>query len=113
MIIFHNMRDVPVVASEPTVRPVAWRIVRSSAGSSHLVAVVQSGSLRMTSALQTANEASRTVVTASGRVYELDTGPADDPQTVGLLMARARLELRDGCEDVSDEVWNRMLKSIQ
>ena len=113
MIIFHNMRDVPVVASEPTVRPAAWRVVRSSAGSWHLVAIVQSGSLRVTSALQTAECASRTVVTGSGRVYELDVGPANDPQTVGMLMARARLELHDGCEDISDEVWRQMLQSTQ
>jgi len=111
MIIFYNMRDVPVVANEPTVRPVAWRIVRSSAGSSHLVAVVQSGSLRMTSALQKAVAASRTVVTASGRVYELDAGPAEDPQTIDMLMARARLELHDDCEDVSAQIWSQMLQS--
>lgn len=113
MIIFHNMRDVPVVENEPTVRPVAWRIVRSSAGASHLVAVVQGGSLRMTSALQAADVASRTVVTGSGRVYELDAGPADDPQTIVMLMARARLELHDDCEDVSVQIWKQMLRLTQ
>ena len=113
MIIFHDMRDVPVVANEPTVRPVAWRIVRSSAGATHLVAVVQSGSLRMTSALRNADVASRTVVTEAGRVYELDAGPADDLQTVDMLMARACLELHDSCEDVSAEIWSQMLQSAQ
>ena len=113
MIIFHNMRDAPVFANEPTVRPLAWRIVRTSAGPSHLVAVVQSGSLRMTSTLQTADVASRTVVTESGRVYELDAGPADDPQTVCMLMARARLELHDDFEDVSAEIWSQMRRLTQ
>jgi hypothetical protein len=113
MIIFHNMRDVPVLASEPTVRPLAWRIVRSSTGSSHLVAVVHSRSLRMTSPLQNADVVSRTVITQSGRVYELDAGPADDPQTVVMLMARARLELHDDCEDVSVQIWNQMLRLAQ
>jgi hypothetical protein len=46
-------------------------------------------------------------------VYELDAGPADDPQTVVMLMARARLELHDDCEDVSVQIWNQMLRLAQ
>jgi hypothetical protein len=67
----------------------------------------------MTSPLQNADVVSRTVITQSGRVYELDAGPADDPQTVVMLMARARLELHDDCEDVSVQIWNQMLRLAQ
>jgi hypothetical protein len=67
----------------------------------------------MTSALKTANLTSRTVITESGRVYELDAGPANDPQIIGVLMAWTRLELRDDCKDVGSEIWNQMLRSAQ
>ncbi len=113
MFIFHNVRDAPAVASQPTVHPVSWRIVRTSAGFCHLVAVMQSGSVRMTSALQTADGPSHTVVTSSGRVYELDEGPAQNLQVVSMLIARARLELSDDCEDVSAQVWGQMMQSTQ
>ena len=113
MTFFLNVREAPVVASEPRVRPVSWRIVRTPLGAQHLVAVVQSGSLRLTSPLKEMDRHSRTVVTESGRVYELDAAPADDLPTVASLMLRARLELHDGFEDISAEVWECMLASTQ
>ncbi len=67
----------------------------------------------MTSALRNADVDSCTVVTESGRVHKLDAGPADDPQTIDMLMARARFELHDSYQDVSAEIWSQMLKSTQ
>ena len=110
MIVFHNMRSAPEVASEPNVRPGAWLIIRTEAGSNHLVAALQNGSLRLTSALMEIHVSARIAVTASGRVYELDEAPADDAETVSLLMARAQLDLQGSCEDVSVKVWSELLR---
>jgi hypothetical protein len=113
MTIFHNMREAPTVERESNVRPTAWRIVRTPVGACHLVAVLDSGSLRLTSALQVTHVAYRTAITQSGRTYQLDAGPARDPVSIAQLLARARLELGDDYEDVSDEVWNQMVRASQ
>jgi hypothetical protein len=105
MLVFHNRRDAPSVTEQPTVVPAAWRIVRTQDGAAHLVAMVEGGSLRLTSALIRVDSASRTVTTASGRLYELGAVPAQDPGIISMLIARALLDFAGGVEDVTLELW--------
>jgi hypothetical protein len=110
-ILFVSLRIAPDVDREPSVHPAAWRIIRAAAGAHHIVALTEAGSLRLTSPIRSINVVTRIAETESGRVYEIEDGPARDPETVELLMARPAFGLQGGYEDVSDAVWLDILGS--
>ena len=110
-ILFIRLCIAPDVGLEPIAHPTAWRIIRAAAGAHHIVALTETGSLRLTSPIRSIYVGTRTVETESGRLYEIEDGPASDPAMVELLMVRPVLEIQGGYEDVSDEVWREMVSS--
>ena len=110
-ILFVRLRIAPDVDLEPIVHPSAWRIIRAAAGAHHIVALTEAGSLRLTSPIRFIYVGTRTAETESGRLYEIEDGPATDPSMVELLMVRPALEIQGGYVDVSDEVWREMVSS--
>jgi hypothetical protein len=102
---FVNERDAPPVAVQPEVLVLSWRVFQLNNGDRHLFAILDSGSLRMTSALASFNVVRGMLTTKSGRHYKL-CGPPEEG-TVQLAMMHA-YALRAGLldpVDVSDELW--------
>lgn len=64
---FVNERNAPSVAEQPVVVLRSWRIIETSKGDRHIVAVLESGSLRITSPIKFVDLQSRTIITASRR----------------------------------------------
>lgn len=79
--------------------------MQATNGDRHLLAILESGSLRITSSLASFCPARCELITQSGRRYQL-TGPPEKQQPqLGLMHANAlRSGLRDAI-DVSDEIW--------
>ena len=105
LVLFHNERDAPCLADEPLVMPGPWLVVEGPEGTWHLAAVMASQSLRLTSAISAVDRRTRTVITASGRVYRLE-GPPADGDTAVLLLVRAGLGAGSGVEDVTQKLLN-------
>jgi hypothetical protein len=111
MLVVIRLRDAPTVDQQPKVRPAVWRVIRATTGACYVTALTENGSLRMTTAIQSIDVVNRTAETESGRTYDLGAGPADDAETLGLLMVRPRIELQGCFEDVSDQLWRDMLQA--
>jgi hypothetical protein len=105
LLVFLNHRDAPSVGDQPEVVVLSWRVLQAANGDRHLLAIVATGSLRMTSALASFNAAQCTLTTQSGRRYKLCGPPEAGQVQLGLLHVYA---LRSGLAeavDVSDELW--------
>ena len=102
---FVNERDAPSVAEQSIVQTKSWRIVETVAGDRHLLVILDSGSLRVTSATTSFDAAPAVVTTSSGRKYALDGPPESRHSQLALLAANAqRVGLGDAV-DVSDSIW--------
>lgn len=103
---FLNDRFAPCVESQPSVELRHWRVLIRGDGELHLVAQMNSGSLRVTSKLH-CMEVSRGIVrTESGRSYELCAPPERDEQLRTLMELNALRNLTMISGDVSQAMWD-------
>lgn len=103
---FFNERLAPQVTDQPTVAVLSWRVMQAGNGDRHLLAFLESGSLRITSRLSGFCPVQCELTTKSGRRYHL-LGPPERQQPQLVLMDE--YALRSGlldAKDVSDELWN-------
>lgn len=103
---FLNDRLAPSVASQPSVELRHWRILVRGNGDLHLVAQMDSGSLRVTSKLHCMEVSHGIVRTESGRSYQLCTPPEEDEQLRSLMELHALRNLMMISGDVSQAVWD-------
>lgn len=103
---FLNDRSAPDVMSEPSVELRHWRILERGDGALHLAAQMDSGSFRVTSALQCMEVSRGLVRTESGRSYHLCAPPEEDEQLRTLMQTNALRSLLVISEDVSNTVWD-------
>lgn len=83
-----NVRDAPSVDQQPLVQMQHWRVFLV-AGQRHLLGWVSEGiTTRMTSPICEVRLFARQLVTSSGRLYELDGPPTEDPDRLMVLAAR-------------------------
>lgn len=102
---FVNDRLAPSVESQLTVALRHWRILVRGNADLHLIAQLDSGSLRVTSKLQCVELAQGTATTESGRSYRLCAPPEKDEVLLGLMRRYALREIQSVTGDVSEEVW--------
>lgn len=105
LIVFMNERDAPLVSEQPKVSLTRWRVYMAGDGTRHLLAQLPNGSLRITSALAEVYRSSRTVVTSSGRAYQLEEPPTADADLVLKLEAYALVNGLTELIDDSEAVW--------
>jgi hypothetical protein len=109
-ITFANERDAPAVEAQPRMLVHSWRLIRTPAGTLHLVTLRDvsdaQATVRVTSPISAVARDRVVVTTSSGREYEL-AGPAEEREierevlragAVGLGMGRA--------VDVSALAWD-------
>lgn len=103
---FLNHRQAPSVESQPSVKLGHWRILVRADGELHLVAQMDSGSLRVTSKLH-CMEVSRGVVrTESGRSYQLCAPPEEDELLRTLMELYALKHFMMITGDESQAMWD-------
>lgn len=105
MFMFVNERDAPPVTDQPSVAVSSWCVMQGANGDRHLLAFLQTGSLRITSALASFCPTRVELTTQSGRRYQLLEPPERRQPQLGLMHAHA---LGSGVlepADVSDELW--------
>lgn len=105
---FSNVRDAPSVDEQELVQIHHWRVCLV-AGERHLLGWISEGATtRMSSPIIELRLSARQVVTSSGRVYELDGHPTEDPDRLLFLAARL-IAIGQGPVDVSDQIWSEMI----
>ncbi len=105
-----NERDAPPVADQPTVAVKSWRVMQAVNGDRHLLTILESGPVRITSALCSFDPVRAELTTQSGRRYELVEPPETQPLQLALLHANAqRAGLLDAM-DISDSIWQLVVK---
>lgn len=100
-----SQRFAPSVGEEPRVRLAVWRLLCVGEGELILAAVLPTGAVRTTSALDHFDPVTRQARTFSGRVYELLCGPTEDSfqhRRIAAALKQAGLQL---ASDVSGEFW--------
>jgi len=108
-ITFLHPRDAPPVQAQPFMEVHSWRLIRTPAGSLHLVTLrdltEERGTVRVTSAITAVDEQAGIVTTSSGREYAL-MGPAEERDFERDLLqgGAVRLGLGDAV-DVSVFAW--------
>lgn len=112
-LIFTNPRGAPAVIDQRLVVPISWRVVRTECGESHVLVVMPSGSLRVTSPILEVHAARRELVTSSGRRYQLDAPPVIYGLVCDTLGALAEWFGLGQVVDVSSEVWKQFLAAVQ
>lgn len=111
-ITFLNERDAPPVEAQPFMEVYSWRLIRTPAGTLHLVALrdltEERGTVRVTSAITAVDEEAGIVTTSSGRQYTL-MGPAEERDFERDLLqgGAVRLGLGDAV-DVSVFAWDQL-----
>ena len=103
--IFINERDAPLVSEQPIVAVNSWRVIEALNGDQHLLIILESGSLRTTSAISNFDRVATELTTRSGRRYVLLGPPEARRAKLDLLFANA---VRVGIAafiDISDELW--------
>lgn len=110
MFVFLNERDAPPVEDQPTVAVNSWCVVQATNGDRHLVAILGSGSLRLTSALASFSPTQCELTTQSGRRYQLPGPPETRQPQLAILHANALRSGLHGAIDVSDEIWRSTLR---
>jgi hypothetical protein len=98
------------VAEEPTVWVDSWRITKTVSGDLHLHAILESGSLRITSSIVTFVPETATLTTQSGRRYELLGPPESRRLQLTMLNANAVRAGLAAAVDISDDLWERVTK---
>ncbi len=106
MFVFFNERQAPPVKNQPAVAVRSWCVMQAGNRDRHLLAVLESGSLRITSPLAGFCPVQCELTTESGRRYQLLGPPERQQPQLGLMHTNA---LRSGlldATDVSDELWH-------
>lgn len=103
---FLNARPAPDVLVQPEVELRHWRILQRGTGALHIAARLDSGSLRVTSALLVMDLPQRIVKTTSGRSYRLCAPPEEDELLRALLVMNALRDLGALADDVSEAIWD-------
>lgn len=104
-----NVRDAVPVDEQPHVKLTTWRMLRTSEGDFHIVAQLDCGACRITSAIEALNLAARIAITASGRAYEFCAPPAEIELAMLMLMTVAAHHGLGKSVDVSEHLWARMM----
>jgi hypothetical protein len=70
-------------------------------------------SIRITTAIADFNAPARLLTTQSGRVYEIQGPPTTDPERLALIHVHAAIKgmHADVVKDVSDDLWNEIMKA--
>jgi hypothetical protein len=98
------------VNEQPTVPVTSWRIFQAGNGHQHLLALLSHGPLRITSPIVRFDAMAAEVTTSSGRTYGLLAPPEGRQIQRTLLAANAvRAGLIDAV-DVSEALWQLVLK---
>jgi len=105
MFAFVNARDAPAVDDQPRVAVASWCVVLGASGDRHLLAFLESGSLRITSALASFCPVRFELTTQSGRRYELLGPPEKRQPQLAMMHAIAFDSGLLLAIDVSDEIW--------
>ncbi len=103
---FVNERDAPTVADQPRVEVASWRVVRAANGDWHLLAILASGSLRVTSRIVNFDPVARELTTESKRAYRLLNPPEDRQLQHELLRANASRVGLGEAADISSDLWS-------
>jgi hypothetical protein len=110
MIFFVNERDPPPVTEQPAVQVQSWRLFQAANGDRHLLAILDHGAVRTTSAIISFDPASAELTTQSGRKYQVLSPPeARQPQLTMLTANALRAGLVDAL-DLSDTLWQLVAK---
>lgn len=109
---FFNLRMAPPVQLQEMVMIREWRLVELRNGTCVLVGVVGPSTsptspvtYRMSSPIAAADAATRTMQTASGRVYQLIGPPALDRPAREMILRRLLLAGHGDAEDVTEPIW--------
>ena len=103
---FVNERDAPAAADQPRVEISSWRLVQAANGDRRLLAILEGGSLRVTSRIVNFDPVSVELITESNRRYRLMRPPEDRQVQHDLLRANAsRVGLGDAA-DISSDLWS-------
>ena len=103
---FVNERDAPASADQPRVEVSSWRLVQAANGDKRLLAILEGGSLRVTSRIVNFDPVSVELITESNRRYRLMRPPEDRQVQHELLRANAsRVGLGDAT-DISSDLWS-------
>ena len=103
--IFINERDAPSVAEQPTLEVGCWRVIEAADGHRHLLAVLDSGVVRITSPLTGVSEETGALITRSGRRYVLVFPPETREPQISLLLENAACVGLTGFVDISESLW--------
>ena len=102
-----RVRPAPIVADQPRVIITRWRIYQCCDGERYLAGIIaQTDRLRVTTAVTQVIAAYRIVVTASGRLYELNGPPADCDAIQMVAMTHLAGSGRMILHDSSGSVWH-------
>lgn len=109
---FVNERDAPAVPAQPRMEVHSWRLIRTPAGTLHLVTLRdlndERGTVRVTSSIMSVDRVLQVVTTSSGRQYALMGPPEERDFERDLLQGGAvRLGLGDAV-DVSAFAWDQV-----
>ncbi|MFG6449104.1 hypothetical protein ACG0Z6_12770 [Roseateles sp. BYS180W] len=103
-----NVRDPSPVEEQPHVPLKWWRMLRTPEGDFHILALLDCGSCRITSAIEGLNVRERSAITTSGRTYELGGPPVEQELVLLMLMTVAAHNGLGESVDVSEDMWTRM-----
>ena len=108
-------RPAPGVGAQPWVALAHWRLFIGHGRRRYLAGVLSGqATLRVTSALVSADPLTRSWRTVSGRVYETPGPPAQDPALCALLASMvATDEMTNPPFDVSEAAWSNMRRALQ
>ncbi len=102
---FVNERYAPAVSAQPLVSVRHWRALEAAGGQIHLLIVLESSSLRITSSIAAVDLPSATLITQSGRRYQLLDAPEQRQAERAQLTAYAVSAGLANATDVSDALW--------
>lgn len=108
-------RPAPGVGAQPQVVLAHWRLFIGHGRRRYLAGVLSGQTtLRVTSAIVTADPLTRTWRTVSGRVYETPGPPAQDSALCALLASMVVTDdMNNPSLDVSDAAWLEMRQALQ
>lgn len=109
-IAFAHERDAPDIEAQPRMLVQSWRLIRSPAGTLHLVTLRdvnnEQGAVRVTSAISAVDRGRVVVTTSSGRQYEL-AGPPEEREIEREMLRAGAVRLGMGrAVDVSVLAWD-------
>jgi hypothetical protein len=109
-IAFANERNAPNIEAQSRMLVHSWRLIRTPAGTLHLVTLRgaddEQGTVRVTSAISAVDRGRVVVTTSSGRQYEL-AGPPEEREIEREMLRAGAVRLGMGrAVDVSVLAWD-------